>query len=60
MNEQNKSFKNGDIVRLKSGGPWMTINELYNNDKYARCIWFDKDQKLQEETFSVIVIVGEE
>lgn len=37
-------FKKGDLVRLKSGGPDMTIDELYppriGNDASARCVWF--------------------
>lgn len=40
-----KRFKVGDMVRLKSGGPDMTINEVITNldgeekGKY-RCQWF--------------------
>ncbi len=39
-------FKDGDVVRLKSGGPEMTIEGI---DKYgtgatrdnAKCVWFE-------------------
>lgn len=31
-------FKIGDVVRLKSGGPAMTVGGLV--DGLVRCIWF--------------------
>jgi uncharacterized protein YodC (DUF2158 family) len=42
-------FKIGDTVRLKSGGPLMTIsgkgtdNAGYNSDDYKLCEWFDNN-----------------
>lgn len=45
MNE----FKIGDTVRLKSGGPLMTVTDLDNSIGYllVYCTWFDEkgDQK---------------
>ncbi|GLS42925.1 YodC family protein [Methylobacterium brachythecii] len=32
------NFKVGELVQLKSGGPKMTVNALYNN--YVECAWF--------------------
>ena len=44
-------IKKGDIVRLKSGGPAMTVQEVgdygYISDG-ARCVWFDGKTRLQE------------
>lgn len=40
----------GDIVELKSGGPAMTVNRIQTISMYW-CIWFDKDNKLQEAYF---------
>lgn len=37
MDEQ--SFKVGDVVRLKSGGTSMTIEQVSN--KAIRCAWFN-------------------
>lgn len=41
-------FKPGDVVRLKSGGPKMTINNIgkYNYADYdsAACDWFVQDK----------------
>ncbi|WP_192180042.1 YodC family protein [Mesorhizobium amorphae] len=38
------TFKVGDVVRLKSGGPSMTIDEVSAPDGELSiwCIWFDK------------------
>lgn len=32
-------FKEGDVVKLKSGGPRMTV-ESHADDGKARCVWF--------------------
>jgi uncharacterized protein YodC (DUF2158 family) len=37
-------FKVGDVVRLKSGGPQMTVKEVRRDGKLA-CIWFDDKNK---------------
>lgn len=33
-------FKEGDVVQLKSGGQFMTVEELDGNDA-CNCIWFE-------------------
>jgi len=39
-------FKVGDVVRLKSGGPAMTVTSLENGEREAGyvifCIWFNE------------------
>lgn len=45
------TFKTGDTVRLKSGGPLMTIRDV--NDGYAVATWFDTKQQHHEETFAI-------
>lgn len=44
-------FKVGDVVQLKSGGPYMTIHNIGSYadsggpENGANCIWFSKDIK---------------
>jgi len=46
----NEEFKAGDIVRLKSGGPDMTVSGLtYTKDELV-CKWFG-GKKLEEGHF---------
>jgi uncharacterized protein YodC (DUF2158 family) len=42
-------YKVGDIVRLKSGGPKMTINKLedWQGTQQANCEWFDGTKPMQ-------------
>ena len=48
-----KEFKTGDVVKLKSGGPDMTIIDIvYNRDESEilsiHCIWFDNHRKVRD------------
>jgi uncharacterized protein YodC (DUF2158 family) len=44
-------FKKGDVVKLKSGGPKMTIDDISeygsgnNSNMRAICIWFDGGER---------------
>lgn len=33
-------MKVGDVVMLKSGGPHMTVDEVFADGKSCRCFWF--------------------
>jgi len=35
-------FRTGDVVRLKSGGPKMTVNDAAASGLYL-CNWFNRD-----------------
>lgn len=37
-------FKDGDMVRLKSGGPAMTIKTIHYGST-ATCVWFDNGER---------------
>jgi uncharacterized protein YodC (DUF2158 family) len=53
-------IKPGDVVRVKSGGPKMTVTEV-GQDSYGSmkvwCEWFDeKTNKPQTGSFSLVVV----
>jgi len=54
----NDSLKQGDTVRLKSGGPKMTIVEVYNSDNglSAHCTWFGATNDLQDGHFPLAAL----
>ena len=46
----------GTRVRLKSGGPLMTINEI-ENDGFVVCVWFDSAGNIQYAKFKTAVLL---
>jgi len=49
-------MKKGDVVKLKSGGPEMTVNDVNEFMKHpgrqmALCQWFDSKDKINTEFF---------
>jgi uncharacterized protein YodC (DUF2158 family) len=44
----------GDIVKLKSGGPTMTVRDI-KDGKYAVCVWFDGSTPQRNE-FDLITL----
>ncbi len=44
-------FKIGRVVRLKSGGPWMTVCYILTNDRVG-CHWFNQEDKIELGNFS--------
>ena len=52
-------FEIGDKVRIKSGGPVMTVENIGDYTLYnpgAKCVWFDDKKKLQDSVFDVKVL----
>ena len=43
-----RKFKVGDRVRLKSGGPCMTVISV-DDDNYYSVTWFDGNNRLTDE-----------
>lgn len=46
-------FKKGDTVRLKSGGPLMTVSDTgkdFTENEMVWCVWFEKN-KAESATF---------
>jgi uncharacterized protein YodC (DUF2158 family) len=53
MSMADKKFKTGDVVRLRSGGPNMTVvsyGKYLDGEKWA-CKWFDDKRHVIEDTF---------
>jgi uncharacterized protein YodC (DUF2158 family) len=51
--------KAGDTVRLKSGGPFMTVDGIAANNSQARCIWHDQAGRLQAAWISLPALNAE-
>jgi len=45
----------GDVVRLKSGGPKMTIVSLGEGEAVS-CAWFDRNGKRHTESFALAIV----
>jgi uncharacterized protein YodC (DUF2158 family) len=48
-------IKAGDTVQLKSGGPKMTVESVFNDahgKRCVRCVWFD-DNRLTRTVFQI-------
>jgi len=63
--EEFMGFKEGDIVKLKSGGPEMTIEKIGqkktgNEEFFARCVWFENDQSKDENFILESLILASE
>ena len=60
MSEEQERFEVGDIVRLKSGGPEMTVGQV---DQFAgtelavECEWLDSSHKPQSRVYPVKTLV---
>ena len=44
-------IKVGDVVQLKSGGPNMTVVDVYEEDRQAKCVWFFGDVTKMDGVF---------
>lgn len=55
-------FKSGDVVRLKSGGPAMTVSRELKSETTARpaveCVWYDEvTNTFSTSTFAQVNLV---
>lgn len=46
------TLSEGDIVRLNSGGPKMTVLQTKSGDT-VKCQWFDRNGKIHTEDFTI-------
>ncbi len=52
-------FKAGDTVRLKSGGPLMTVEGAVASG-HLRCQWFDEKKVLCHGSFAPAMLVADD
>lgn len=52
----------GNTVRLKSGGPLMTIEsvETIGDKTIVHCVWFDHDHNERRESYPTTVLIEDE
>lgn len=53
------SIASGTIVRLKSGGPWMTAG-VADDAGILRCDWFDEDDNAFSSAFSPLTLMTQD
>ena len=54
MSEAAREWKVGDLVRLASGGPVMTVYDVH---EVVCCAWFDRERFTHREGFHAAVLV---
>ncbi len=47
----------GDVVKLKSGGPWMTVYKIEGDA--ISCIWFPNDNDAVSRSFHKDILLKE-
>ena len=55
---QATKLNDGDLVRLKSGGPVMTAERVsyMSYDSYAHCTWFNAREQMQKAYFKTAAL----
>ena len=49
--ESSQKLKIGDVVKLKSGGPDMTVDGFSNVAKTLQCVWFSGEHFDKVESY---------
>lgn len=56
-NTEGKKLKPGDLVRLKSGGPCMTVKAPAEDPDHYHCCWFTPNGEAHSALFPAKVLV---
>ena len=56
--KQIEGFETGAVVRLKSGGPAMTVNYSDESDQSVHCYWFTKDRQVVSDAFCKDMLIA--
>lgn len=60
MSDEHRDIKTGDIVRLKSGGPKMTVDAIIPRTpigSLTTCKWFDGNGNACSSEFALVALV---
>ncbi len=49
--ESSQKLKIGNVVKLKSGGPKMTVDGFSSNTKDPQCVWFSGEHFDKVESY---------
>jgi len=52
------SISVGEIVKLKSGGPYMTVTQESEASDEVTCTWFSQTGTRREHVFRKYVLIG--
>lgn len=45
-------MEKGDVVKLNSGGPAMTVQCVYSESNRVECIWFTEEGRVETREFN--------
>jgi uncharacterized protein YodC (DUF2158 family) len=54
QNEAASALRSGSLVRLRSGGPLMTVSRM--EDGQVNCVWYDWDGQMASASFPIDVL----
>jgi uncharacterized protein YodC (DUF2158 family) len=57
QNQAVAAFQSGDLVRLRSGGPLMTVKDIKSNQ--VDCFWTDGNGQMNADSFPIDVLQKE-
>jgi uncharacterized protein YodC (DUF2158 family) len=50
-------FQEGDVVQLRSGGPWMVAEPSLRTDNIVAVVWIDEQGHTQRDAFDPRALV---
>ena len=57
MSEHKTPIEVGSVVQLRSGGEWMTVEEIVGNA--AKVVWMDQKKNVQREALPIALLLNQ-
>ncbi|WP_372402914.1 YodC family protein [Alcaligenes faecalis] len=54
------TFRIGDVVQLRSGGPEMTVIDMNQKGENVKCVWFMIDNRSRTQSFPAASLMAVE